>query len=48
MRFNWSCVVVPGVAHDNAGMARGAIEVVRVGMPPTGRDCAVFDPAKRP
>ena len=48
LRFNWSCVVVPGVAHDNAGMARSAIEVVRVGMPPTGRDCAVFDPAKRP
>jgi hypothetical protein len=48
MRFNWSCVVVPGVAHDNAGMARSAIELVLAGLPPTGRDCSVFTPPARP
>ena len=29
--FNWSCVVVPGIAHDNAGMARSALRVVLSG-----------------
>jgi poly(3-hydroxybutyrate) depolymerase len=40
MPFDWSCVVVPGVAHDNAGMARSAIRLVLSGLPPVGRDCA--------
>lgn len=48
LSFNWSCVVVPGVAHDNAGMARSAIRVVLNGPPPVGRDCAVLPSGASP
>lgn len=46
--FNWSCVVVPGIAHDNAGMARSALRVVLSGLPPAGRDCTRFTPDASP
>jgi len=40
--FNWSCLVVPGVAHDNAGMARAAIRVIKGSIPTPGADCALI------
>jgi poly(3-hydroxybutyrate) depolymerase len=38
--FNWSCVIVPGVAHDNAGIARAAIRIIKGWKPTPGADCA--------
>jgi poly(3-hydroxybutyrate) depolymerase len=38
--FNWSCVIVPGVAHDNAGIARAAISIIKGWKPTPGADCA--------
>jgi len=38
--FNWSCVIVPGVAHDNAGIARAAIRIIKGWKPIPGADCA--------
>lgn len=46
--LNWSCIVVPGVAHDNAGMALSAIRLVSEGLPPTGRDCSPLTPPAAP
>lgn len=40
--FNWSCLVVPGIAHDNAGIARAAIHVIKGSMPTPGADCALI------
>lgn len=38
--FNWSCVLVPRVEHDNAGMAPVAIRILLgEATPPAGGDC---------
>jgi poly(3-hydroxybutyrate) depolymerase len=37
--FNWSCIIVPGVAHDNAGIARAAIRIIKGWKPTPGAAC---------
>lgn len=37
--FAWRCRSVPGIAHDNAGMARAAVEVIMSSLPAMRSDC---------
>jgi gamma-glutamyltranspeptidase/glutathione hydrolase len=37
--FAWRCRTVPGIAHDNAGMARAAVQVIMSGLPTKENDC---------
>ncbi len=40
--FGWSCVLVPGIAHDNGGMAPYVVEMLKAGPLPTGGECRLL------
>lgn len=37
--FSWRCRRVPNIAHDNAGMARSAVQIIYTGLPAMRDDC---------
>lgn len=39
LAFSWRCRSVPGIGHDNAGMARAAVMVIFAGLPEPRADC---------
>lgn len=43
LEFDWSCVIAPGVAHENAKMAAFAARIIQSpSLPKAGQDCTVM------
>lgn len=43
LQFAWSCVIAPGVAHENGKMAAFAARIIKSpSLPKVGQDCAVL------
>ncbi|HEY0684990.1 MAG TPA: hypothetical protein VGD45_21810 [Steroidobacter sp.] len=44
LKFSWSCVIAPGVAHENGKMAAFAARIIKSpSAPRAGEDCATLD-----